>query len=192
MSGTSTRVATIAGVLVGILLTSTMVVRTTQAVFSGYSATPSNVWTTGGAAISNDANAAAIFSLANDGYLTGGQVILRCFVVTYVGATVPGNVKLYGTASGALNTYLNLTVDIGSGGTSGGSCASFAVGTAGIYSGTVAGFGTAATNFASGVGVWAPGAVNATRTYRFTVTVQNTPSAQNATSSAVFTWEAQA
>jgi hypothetical protein len=192
MFRSSTRVATVAGVLVGVLLTSTMVVRTTQAVFSGYSSTPSNTWTTGGAVISNDAVGTAVFSLANDGYLNGGQVAEKCIVVTYVGATVPASVKLYATASGALNTYLNLTVDIGSGGTTGGSCASFAVGTAAIYSGTVAGFAVAATNFGNGVGVWAPGAINATRTYRFTVTVQNTPAAQNDNSSAVFTWEAQA
>ena len=185
------RLATLAGVLVGLALTSTMVVRTTQAVFAGYSSTPTNSWNTGGAAISNDATAAAVFSLANDGTLTGGQVVEKCIVVTYVGATVPANVKLYATATGALNGYLNLVVDIGTGG-SGGNCTGFSATTAGIYSGTVSGFAAAATNFSTGVGVWAPASVNATRTYRFAVTVQNTPAAQNATSSAVFTWEAQA
>lgn len=192
MSRTNSRTATVVGVLVGILLTSTMVVRTTQAVFAGYTSTPSNSWTTGGASISNDATASAVFSPANDGTLTGGQAVEKCIVVTYVGATVPATVKLYATATGALNGYLNLVVDIGTGGSGGGSCTGFSVGTAGIYSGTVAGFASTATNFGSGVGVWAPVSVNTTRTYRFTVTVQNTPSAQNVTSSAVFTWEAQA
>ncbi|WP_189170321.1 hypothetical protein [Pilimelia anulata] len=183
--------ATAAGVALGVGLTSLMVVRTTQAVFSGYSSTPSNTWATGGATLSNDATASAVFSQANDGTLAGGQVLSRCIVVTYVGATTPAAVRLYATASGALNSYLSLVVDQGSGTPGNGSCTGFSASSAGIYSGTVAGFATAANAWGSGVGSWSP-TVGATMTYRFTVTVQNHPSAQNATGSATFTWEAQA
>lgn len=183
-----TRITTLVGVLLGLALTSTLVVRTTQAVFSGYVSTPSNTWSTGGAVISTDAAATAVFSQPTDGTLTGGQTLTRCLVITYVGSTGPATVKLYGTPSGSLAPYLTLTVDQGSG-TSGntGSCTGFTTSTGGIYSGPLNGF---PTTYATGAGSWSA-AVNTTMTYRFTVSVQNVAQAQNTSASAVFTWEAQ-
>jgi hypothetical protein len=186
------RVTTLLGVLLGLALTSTMVVRTTQAVFNNTTQTSANGWSTGGAAITNDYAATAPFSVAADSTLTGGQTLQKCLVVTYNGTTVPASVKLYASSvSGALAPYLTLVVDQGTGGAGSGSCTGFNVGTSGIYSGTLAGFGTAATQFSNGVGSWAPNTIGATQTYRFTITVQNVPGAQNATAAGVFTWEAQ-
>jgi hypothetical protein len=184
------RLTMLLGVVLGALLTSALVVRTTEAAFTGYTSTPSNSWASGGAQISNDQTASAIFSQANDGLLTGGQQISRCIVVSYQGQSTPAQVKLYGTTSGTLASALSLVVDQGSGTPGNGSCTGFAAATGGTgsYTGTVAGLGT---DFAHGSGTWAP-TLGATMTYRFTITVQNTSAAQNATASAVFTWEAQA
>jgi hypothetical protein len=188
------QLAMVIGMVVGLALTSTLVLRTTSAVFSGTTTTPSNSWSTGGAQITNDHSATAVFDTSTDGLLTGNQVIQRCVVVTYQGSTTAGaSVKLYSTASGALAGKLNLVVDQGSGTTAGtsGSCTGFTVGTAGIYSGTVSGLASSATDFSTGVGSWAPGAVGSTMTYRFTVTVQNVTAAQNVSAAGTFTWEAQ-
>lgn len=193
-SGSSrrSRLATLVGVVLGLALTATLVVRTTQAVFSGYVSTPANTWSTGGAVISTDATASAVFGQPTDGTLTGGQTLTRCLVITYVGATGPAAVKLYGTASGALAPYLTVTVDQGSG-TSGnaGSCTGFTASTSNIYNGTLSNFAATANSYATGVGSWSA-AVGTTMTYRFTVSVQNVAAAQNTSASAVFTWEAQA
>jgi hypothetical protein len=192
MALTRTRLVTLLGVVLGLALTSTMVVRTTQAVFNGVTQTSANGWAAGGAAITNDYSAVAPFSTSTDNTLTGGQQLQKCLVVQYNGTNVPASVKLYATGvSGSLAPYLNLTIDQGTGGGGSGSCGTFAVGTAGIYSGTVGGFGTASTSYATGVGSWAPGVVGATLTYRFTITVQNVAGAQNVTAAATFVWEAQ-
>ena len=196
MALTRTRVFTALGVLLGAALTSTMVVRTTEAVFSNTTATSSNTWNTGGAALTNEAAVTAPFTVGADGTLTGGQSVIKCVSVTYNGATVPATVKLYAsTVTGALAPYLNLTIDQGTGGGTGGSCTGFALGTAGVFTGTLggpAGFGTANTQFSSGVGPWSPSVIGEKQTYRFTITVQNVAGAQNASASGVFIWEAQA
>ena len=192
MALTRSRIATLLGVLLGLALTSTMVIRTTQSVFNGTTQTSSNSWSTGGATITNDYNATAPFNTATDSTLTGGQQLQKCLVVTYNGATVPAAVRLYAqSVSGSLAPYLNLTIDQGTGGTGGGSCTSFALGTAAVYSGTLSAFGTASSSYATGVGSWSPATVGAAQTYRFTVTVQNVAGAQNASAQGVFVWEAQ-
>src|SRR5262245_62453153 len=89
--------------------------------------------------------------------LKPGSTGAKCIVVTSTGS-LASTVKLYGTSpatTNQLSTYLNLTVEEGNGGTFAGGCSGFtATGTA--YSGTLAAFGTGKTDFATGVGTWAP------------------------------------
>lgn len=199
MSATRVRTASrsrflvpVIGVLVGVLLCSTMIWRTSSALFSGTTSNPSNSWATGTVSLSDDASSTALFSNGTDGTLTGGQTLTKCIKVTYTGGVTTGvSVKLYGTATGALAPYLNLTIDQGTGGVFG-NCTGFSVTSAGIYSGTASGFATASTNFATGVGSWAPSTTGATMTYRMAITVQNSSAAQNLVASGGFTWEAQA
>ena len=67
-----------------------------------------------------------------------------------------------------------------------------------VYTGTLAGFGSTATNFATGVGTWntagvATGAAAETRTYQITYSVrtETTNDTQGGTAAIGFTWEAQ-
>jgi hypothetical protein len=63
-----------------------------------------------------------------------------------------------------------------------------------VYSGTLAAFGSANTNFATGLGTWAPtGTGSETRVFQFTYTLDPaTPNtAQSGTAAIGFTWEAQ-
>jgi hypothetical protein len=85
----------------------------------------------------------------------------------------------------------NHLAEAGSGGGFG-SCAGFtSAGT--IYSGTLDGFTTSATNYGSGVGSWAPSGT-ANRVYRISYTLNaSTPnSAQGGNTAATFQWESQA
>ena len=86
---------------------------------------------------------------------------------------------------------MNLTVRRGSGGAFG-DCTGFSS-TEVVYSGTLDGFTTAHTNFATGAGSWAPtgGAPNDDMTYEFTVSLQDNNAAQGLSATATFTWEAQ-
>jgi hypothetical protein len=177
------------------LVASGVVVSTAS--YSAFSATtvnPTSNWTAGSVALSDDDNNTALFNATG---LKPGSTGANCITVTSTG-TLPSTVKLYGTnaaTTNALASNINLTVEQGTGGGFG-SCTGFtAASTNGtLYSGTVAGFGTASTNFATGVGSWAPtGSGSESRVYRFTYTVSSTApnTVQGGTAALGFTWEAQ-
>ena len=168
---------------------------------SAYTATtvnPTSNRATGTVALGDDDNNTAAFTAAN---LKPGSTGTRCIVVSSTGS-LPASVKLYGTGAAttkALANDINLTVTQGTGG-SFGSCTGYTPLTSGsaVYSGTLAGFGSTATNFATGVGSWntagvATGAAAETRTYQLTYSVrtETTNDTQGGTAAIGFTWEAQ-
>jgi hypothetical protein len=177
------------------LVASGVVVSTAS--YSAFSATtvnPTSNWSAGSVALTDDDNNTALFNATG---LKPGSTGANCITVTSTG-TLPSTVKLYGTnaaTTNALASNINLTVEQGTGGGFG-SCTGFtAASTNGtLYSGTVAGFGSASTNFATGVGTWAPtGSGSESRVYRFTYTVSSTApnTVQGGTAALGFTWEAQ-
>lgn len=170
-----------------------------QASYSAFSAStsnPTNNWTAGSVALSDDDSDTAMFTASN---LKPASTATKCIVVTSTG-TLASAVKLYATAystTNALGTYINLTVDEGAGGTfatSGPTSCSGFTSSANDFTGTLATFATTKTNFASGVSSWTPtGSGSESKTFRFTYTLDSaTPnSAQGGTAQAGFTWEAQ-
>ncbi|GGL05182.1 hypothetical protein JOE58_003195 [Curtobacterium luteum] len=177
------------------LVASGVVVSTAS--YSAFSATtvnPTSNWTAGTVALSDDDANTALFTVTG---LKPGSTGTNCIAVTSTGS-LPSTVKLYGTnaaTTNALATNINLTVEQGTGGGFG-SCTGFtAAATSGtLYTGTVGGFGSTSTNFASGIGTWAPtGTASETRVYRFTYTVPTSApnSIQGGTAALGFTWEAQ-
>lgn len=168
-----------------------------QASYSAYSATtvnPTNNWATGTVALADDDSNTAAFTATN---LKPGSTGTRCIAVTSSGS-LAANVKLYATTPTStkdLAANINLKVTQGTGG-SFGSCTGFtALDTgAGLYTGTLDGFGKTYTGFNNGLGTWAPtGTANETRTYQITYTVKTeAPDAtQGGTASLGLTWEAQ-
>ena len=169
-----------------------------QASYSAYSAAtsnPTNSWTSGTVALSDDDSSTALFSATN---LKPGSTAEKCIVVTSNGS-LPAVVKLYGTGAAttkALSSSLNLTITQGSGG-SFGNCTGFTALSSGasVYSGTVADFASTATGYSSGAGSWttAGGAASESRTYKISYSLaDNAPdSTQGGTASLGFTWEAQ-
>jgi hypothetical protein len=177
------------------LVASGVVVSTASyAAFSSTTVNPTNNWTAGSVALSDDDNNTALFTANN---LKPGSTGANCIAVTSTGS-LPSAVKLYGTnvsTTKDLAANVNLTVEQGTGGGFG-SCSGFTPAATGgsLYSGTVAGFGTASTNYATGVGTWAPtGTASETRVYRVTYTVSSTApnTVQGGTAALGFTWEAQ-
>lgn len=173
-------------VLIVVSVVSVAIMQYSRAAFTATTSNSSNSWATGSVVLSDDDAGSAMFTSSN---MTAGQSIVKCIAVTYSGSLTSGvTAKLYGTASGALASYLNLTVEQGTGGGFG-SCAGFSGSP--IYSGTVSGFASTYTNFGTGLAGFSPSANPESHTYRFTITVQNDNNAQSKTATADYTWEAQ-
>lgn len=169
-----------------------------QASYSAYSANTSNPtssWASGTVALSDDDSSTALFSATN---LKPGSAGEKCITVTSTGS-LPASVKLYGTGAAttkALSSSLNLTITQGTGG-SFGSCTGFTAAASGssVYSGTVAGFASAATGYGTGLGGWTTtgGSAAESRTYKvsYSLAADAPDSTQGGTASLGLTWEAQ-
>ena len=172
--------------LVAAAAVSISIMQYSKAAFTATTSNSSSNWATGSVVLSDDDSGTAMFSSSN---MTAGQSVVKCIAVTYSGTLTSGvSVKLYGTSSGALASYLNLTVQQGTGGGFG-TCTGFSGSQ--IYSGTASGFSSTYTGFGAGLTGFSPSANPETHTYRFTITVQNDNNAQNKTATADYSWEAQ-
>lgn len=192
---TSTRFAALA---VSPLAVSPLVVVTgSRAAFTGTTDNSGNSWAAGTVSLTDDDTGLVMFNAAG---LKPGDVLDNCIVVTY-GGNLASDVTLYAAnLTGSLGTYLDLTVEQGTGGGFAGTatqsgeadCTGFtaAVGPP-VYTGTLAGFAGTYAAFGSGFGVWAPTTTGQTQTFRFVVTVQDNNLAQNLTAGVDFIWEAQ-
>jgi hypothetical protein len=170
-----------------------LVWQSSQAAFSGSTSNAANNWTSGSVSLSDDDSNAAMFAAVTG--LKPGSTGTKCIQVTY-GGSLAATVKLYiasGDLTGTLGSYVDLSIDESAAGGAGtfASCGAFS-GT-NRYSGTLSAFAAAKTDFASGVGSWAPTGAAQTTTYRFTYTVQAAAgnAAQSSNATAKFTWEAQ-
>ena len=186
------------GVLpLGILASAGMVWQSSYAAFSGTTSNAGNSWTAGTVKLTDSQNGTALLNATG---LKPGSTGTACIKLTY-GGNLAAATKVY-VATGDLTTttpsnlapYLTLKIDEGTG--SDPLCSDFAS-PANIFNptnattGTLGTFASADTNFANGAGAWAPAANGATRTYRFTWTVQDNNLAQGLNATVKFTWEAQ-
>jgi hypothetical protein len=178
---------------VGLIVSAALVWQASYSAFSATTTNPTNNWATGTVALADDDSNTAMF---NATVLKPGSTGAKCIVVTYSG-TLAATVKLYGTgetATNSLDTYLDLVVEQGTGGTFAGGCAGFVVdvGAPNTYSGTLAAFAAAKTNFATGFGSYAPAGAS-TKVYRITYTVNAAApsSVQSSTAAIGLTWESQ-
>lgn len=175
--------------ILSLALVSLVVVIGSRAAFSDTTSNATNNWAAGTVVITDDDAGAAMFNASD---MTPGDSVENCIVVTYSGTLVPATVSLYGTIGGSgLDAYLDLDLDIGSGGVFG-DCTGFTKDTGGdIFTNTLANFSTSHTNFGNGLQSWSPAANPESKTYRFILTLQDDNGAQGLDASATFTWEAQ-
>lgn len=176
------------GILAGaVLLTGAFIVTASIAAFSDTTENTGNAWSTGTVILEDNDLGAAMFTVTGMKPL---DVVEKCIVVTYKGTLLPADVVLYGVAGGSgLDAYLDLIVEEGTGAAFG-DCSGFGAPST-IYTGTLADFAVAHTNFGNGAGIWSPSANPESKTYRFTVTLQDDNAAQTLDATATFTWEAQ-
>lgn len=185
-----------AAVPVALLASGALVLQGSSAAFSATTSNPANSWASGAVGLTDDdggtspTTGTAMFSVTR---LKPGSTGSKCIVVTSQG-TVSSTLKLYSTAvttTNALSTYLNLTVEEGTGG-SFGACTGFTA-AATTFTGTLSGF-AAKADYATAVGGFAlAGTPPETRSYRITYTLDAAApnSVQGGTAGANFVWEAQ-
>jgi hypothetical protein len=179
-----------AAVPLAVMVSGALVWQSSYSAFSASTTSPTNNWAAGSVALADDDSNTAMFNATN---LKPGATGSKCIVVTSSG-TLASTVKLYGTSystTKSLADSINLKVEEGTGG-SFSNCTGFTAGST-IFDGTASSFGTSKTDFASGVGTWAPAGGTATKTYKVTYTLSpSTPdSAQGGTTALGLTWESQ-
>lgn len=170
-----------------LLLVTVLTVGRSQAAFTATTSNAANSFATGTVVISDDDGGSAMFSATN---MTPGTAIVECITVTYSGDQLPAPIRVYGSTTGALDTYLNTTIEIGTGGTFG-DCTGFTP-TSTLFNNTLENFATTHTNWASGLATFSAAANPTSRTFRFSLDVQDNTSAQGSSATATFTFEAQA
>ena len=177
------------GILAGaVLLTGAFIVTASIAAFSATTENTGNTWSSGTVALSDDDGGAGIMFTVSG--MKPLDVVTNCIVVTYEGTLLPADVVLYGVSGGSgLDAYLDLVIDEGTGAAFG-NCSGFSF-TSNIFTGTLTSFAATHTNFGDGAGIWSPSANPESKTYRFTVTLQDDNAAQTLDATATFTWEAQ-
>jgi hypothetical protein len=175
-------------------LAAVAVAAATWSSFSATTANPSNAFSAGTVAVSdNDAGATLSASAMAPGSSTNG-----CIQVTYTGS-LAATVHQYASTTGPLAPYLNLTITRGTqSAPTFPSCTGFSAdstnyvgaGAGVVYSGTLSSF---ASTYASGIVDPQTWNTNDAHAYKFTITLPSSaPSAaQGLSSSATFTWEAQ-
>ncbi|MGL5866010.1 MAG: TasA family protein [Dermatophilaceae bacterium] len=193
-SSRTARLAAWSAVPLAFLASAGLVATSSYSAFSSQTSNATNNWAAGTVNLTDDDSNTALFSATG---LKPGDTGSKCIAVTSTG-TVASTVKLFGTSpatTNALSTHLTLTVTQGTGG-SFGSCTGFTPLSTGssVYAGSLAGFGGAATSYATGLGTWAPtGTGSETRVFKFDYTFNNSApnSTQGGTAAIGFTWEAQ-
>lgn len=170
----------------------------TYAVFSATTDNTGNSFAAGTVAISDNDAGAAMLSLANAKPADSDSACIR---ISYTG-TLNSTVRLYGTVSGSLASYLTLTVTRGTDSApSFDSCANFTAdatnylgaGAGVIYQGSLASY---PATYAAGIVDPIPGSpetwvTNEVHSYRYTISLDDNNAAQGLTGSASFTWEAR-
>ncbi|MBU1492688.1 MAG: TasA family protein [Actinomycetota bacterium] len=171
------------------LLVGMLVMGTSRAAFFDTAGNAGNSFGAGDVVLTDDDSGAAMFAVSN---MAPGDTATKCIEVTYEGSLAPADIEMY-VASGdltgsGLDAYLDLTVELGTGGSFAG-CTGFSGSS--FYSGDLAGFAAAYTDFAGGTGSWTAAATDDAKTYRFTFTLQDDNDAQGLDAGITFTWEAQ-
>ena len=173
-------------VLASLGFVSILVVTSSRAAFVDTTDNATNTFSAGDVVLDDDDAGGVAFNVAN---MAPGDSRTRCIEVTYTGS-LTADIHLYGTVGGTgLADYLDVNVAIGSGG-SFASCAGFSA-TSTLFTGTLADFGAAHTDYGSGLGGLNGATDPTSRTYRITVTLEDDNAAQAKSATAGFTWEAQ-
>lgn len=170
------------------LVVTFLVVGASRAAFTASTDNSSNEATAAAIDLADNDVGVAMFNAVTD--LIPGAPLERCIDVTYTGSIDPTAVQLYrsAAASGSLAPYLDLTVEIGADTADPyGDCTNFTP-TSTLFTGTVDSFSTTHAGYGGGISSWDPAGTE-TRTFRFTIEVQDDNDAQGLDTTFGFAWE---
>lgn len=183
-------------ILTGVVLSGALVLTASRAAFSANTSNSANQFTAGTVTLTDDDSDSAMFTVTNIAPNDPAEV--RCIEVTYGGTiTDPGEVRLYSgglTDSGSLADELDITIEIGTGATTGlTDCSSFSASSAIFTTDTLSTFNSIHTAYATGITAWDPSSSPETRTFRFTVDLPSDAAdvQGDSVTDLVFTWEVQ-
>ncbi len=187
-------VARVGVVLAGLAVVAVMTLNGSRAAFTDTTETPANNWAAGKVDLTDDDGGVALFNTSN---MVPGDSVSKCIVVTYSSGTDKAaqvDVRLYSesvTTTNAMSSHLTTQVQVGTGGNNS-DCTGFSAG-ATSYSAALGTWATGKTDFATGVQGFEDANPGASKTYKFTITLDSAApnSVQGGTASAVFKWEAQ-
>jgi hypothetical protein len=201
-----------AAVPVGLVLSAAVVWQSTAAAFTATTDNEGNTWQAGSVVLADSARGSKLFDTATgDGALHPGSTRSRCIRVDYTGS-LTADIRLSVTspdpAATTLDPYLVMSVERGKDVTATtpvpADCSTgftspvaflyntaLASDAAAVRTSTMADLKAAHGDYAHGLPVGAPVAGGTSLTFRITYAVEDDDGAQNTTSQATFTWEAQ-
>lgn len=183
-----TDIVRLGAIAAALLMLTVLIVTRSQAAFSDTTANPGNTFGSGSVVITDDA-VTAMFNASN---MKPGSSVSNCLEVTYEGTLTPASIRTYGTSSGALAPYLDMTLEIGTGGGVG-ACGGFTADAGGtLFSDTLTQFSTDHTVWGDGLATFTANANPTVKVLKYTFTVKDDNNAQGLTANAAFTFEAQA
>jgi hypothetical protein len=185
--GASVTTVRLSSIVVAWLLVGFLVLHESYAAFTASTANAANSFEAGSVDLVDDDASSAMFNAAG---LVPGDELVHCITVTYTGDIVPTAVRMYGSTAGTgLASYLDLEIEVGTGGDFS-TCAGFSSsGT--LYADSLANFASDHGGWANGVAAFTAASSSTARTFRFTLTLQDDNAAQGRSASATFTWEAR-
>ena len=198
---------------VGLVISLAATWGSTHAAFSASTGNTGNSWQTGSVVLADSARGSALFTTVGDGALKPGSTASRCIRIDYTGS-LPADIHMYVgtpvTGATTLDEHLVMSVergaDVTSATTVAANCTSgftSASPSAFLYntheaddsmanaSKTLADLKATHGDYENGVVISSATAQNTSLTLKITYAVKDDNEAQNAQSSATFTWEAQ-
>lgn len=169
-----------------------LVVSTSRGAFSDTTDNTGNTVSAGTVTLVDDDSASVLFNLSG---MAPTDSATECIVVTYNGDLTPASaVQLYrsGVITGTgLDQYLDLVVEVGTGGTYS-DCTGFTPSSTIFTGSTLQGFASTHQAYASALDTgWTPTGAGQARTFRFTISLQDNNAAQGLNATFGFSWEAR-
>lgn len=189
---TTNRLVKIVSFAVSLLFVTFLVVGSSRAAFSDTTDNTANSISASSIQLVDDDSGSAMFTATG---MKPGDTLTKCIQVTYNGDITPATpIKLYRNAAftgTGLEDYLDLVIEIGTGGSSA-SCVGFTPSSTLSTGSRLADFESTYTNYASALSTaWTPTGAGQARTFRFSLALQDNNAAQGLNSTFGFTWEAR-
>lgn len=189
-SDSALTLARLGSMVASLVFVAFLVVGSSRAAFTASTDNTTNSVAAGTVALVDDDAGSVLFNITSMAPLDSST---ECVVVTYNGDLAAGSaVQLYRSGSimgTGLDPYLDLTVEVGTGGTFG-DCTGFTPSATLFTGSTLQSFAATHTSYATALSTaWTPTGAGQSRTFRFTIALQDNNAAQGLNATFGYTWE---